>query len=106
MEFAQKISDYDGSIMTLQGTDRDLKTMILDLTTQYDSWKLDEHKLWKQQNAWNQDIYDTQQSMLKVEDFIGTEGAPYETYADFVRTMTKYVNPRLNKKDEMTESKI
>ena len=38
--------------------------------------------------------------MLKVEDFIGTEGAPYETYADFVRTMTKYVNPRLNKKDE------
>ena len=53
MEFAQKISDYDGSIMTLQGADRDLKTMILDLTTQYDSWKLDEHKLWKQQNAWN-----------------------------------------------------
>ena len=34
-----------------------------------------------------------------VEDYIGTEGEPYESYASFVKTMVRYVNPRINKPD-------
>jgi hypothetical protein len=36
-----------------------------------------------------------------VEDYIGTEGEPYENYASFVKAMVRYVNPRINKPDNV-----
>jgi len=39
--------------------------------------------------------------MFMVEDYIGTEGEPYENYASFVKAMVRYVNPRINKPDNV-----
>lgn len=92
--------------MTLEKWNRSLKLMLETDEKAAQEFRADMAIKWTEQARLNMEQSQQMNNLLKVEDYIGTEGAPYENYDHFVKTMIKFVNPKLNKPDECQRSVV